>query len=359
MNRASHLLNSVLCCCGMLLLAGCKITPSVPSPLPSAPSSAGPPITSGGTTPGAPLGVGIPPSVYVVVSDFATYKDWSPDSVIIFPTATTGYLDDGVPNWEIAGSRISLDGAGNLYVLTDKHIGVIPPYTPLLTELRTLPVGPGTKIPTVKDMAVSQKGEIFISDGNGIAVFGETANSVADPVRYISGNSQPGGGPSTAITPGLIAVDASDNLYVQNTVDSSIVVFGPTATGPVVPSRIIAGPLAELTSDGQIMGMTTDSTGNLYVLCNCVQAGTNKTQLGVLEFGPTANGNVSPIRFVTTAGMNSNNYVGTGIAVDAAGTIYVSGGTTIFEFSDAASGDVMPTNTVVVGYGSPTGITVH
>jgi hypothetical protein len=353
MNRASHLLTSILCYGGMLLLVGCKITPS-------APSSAGPPVTSVGTTPaGAPLGVGIPPSIYVVVSDFATYKDWSPDSVIIFPTATTGYLGDEVPNWEIAGSRISLDGTGNLYVLTDKHIGVIPPYTPLLTESRTLPIGPGTKIPTVKDMAVSQKGELFISDGNGIAVFGETANGLTDPVRYISGNFQLGGGPSTAITPGRIAVDASGNVYVQNIADSSIVVFGPTATGAVVPSRMIAGPLAGLTSDGQIVGMTTDSTGNLYVLCNCVQASTNKTELGVFEFGPTASGNVSPIRFVTTAAMNSNNYSGTGIAVDSVGTIYVSGGTTIFEFSAAASGDVMPTNAVVVGYGSPTGIAVQ
>jgi hypothetical protein len=293
------------------------------------------------------------------VSDFATYKDWSADSVIIFPTTTTGYLGDEVPNWEIAGSRVSLDGAGNLYVLTDKHIGVISPYTPLLTESRSLPVGPGTKIPTVKDMAVSQKGELFISDGNGIAVFGETANGLADPVRYILGNSQPGGGTSTAIIPGLIAVDASDNLYVQNTADSSIAVFGPTATGNAIPSRTIAGPLAGLTSDEQIVGVTTDSTGNLYVLCNCLQAGTNKTELGVFEFGPTANGNVSPIRYVTTAGMNSTNYPGTGVAVDSTGTIYVSGGTAIFEFSATASGDVMPTNTVVIGYGSPIGIAVH
>jgi hypothetical protein len=353
MTRTSHLLNSVLCCCGMLLLAGCKMTPSAP-----------PPIASGGTSPaGTTLGSGIPASIYAVVSGIATDGNWSPDSIFIFPTTTTVYLDDEVANWEIAGSRVSVDGAGNLYVLTDKDIGVIPPYTPFLAKLRSLPIGPGTKITTVKDMAVSQTGELFISDGKGIAVFSATATRDADPVRYILGNSQLGGGPSTAITLGLIAVDASDNLYVQNIADSSIVVFGPTATGTVVPSRTIAGPLARLTSDSQIVGVTTDSAGNLYVLCNRLQPGSDKTNLGVFEFDPTANGNVSPIRSVTTAGMNSN-YSGTGVAVDSAGTIYVGGGagsnTSIFEFSATASGDVNPTNTVTLRYGgSLTGIAVH
>jgi hypothetical protein len=361
MTRTFYLLNSVLYCCGIVLLAGCKITPSAPPvTLPVTP-----PVTSGGTTPpgGPSVGESLPASIYAVVSGIAEDKNWSSDSVFIFAKTTTSYLNDEVASWEIAGSKIRTDSAGNLYVLTDKDISVIPPYTPLLTKLRSLPVGPGTKIPTVNDMAVSLTGEIFISDGKGIAVFDETANGTADPARYILGNSQPGGGPATAIAPGLIAVDPSGNLYVQNTADSSIAVFGPTATGTVVPSRKIAGPQAQLNSDGQIDGVATDTAGDLYVLCNCVAADNGKPILGIIEFDPAANGNVSPIRSVTTAGMNSN-YSGTGVAVDSAGTIYISGGkdsnTTIFEFSATASGNVAPANTVTLLYGgSLTGIAVH
>ena len=202
---------------------------------------------------------------------------------------------------------------------------MIPPTAPYLTTARTLPVGPGTKIDAVNDMVASLTGEIFVSDGKGIAVFSATATGNAGPSRYILGNTQSGGGASTAIVPGVIAVDAADNLYVQNTVDSSIDVFGPTDTGTVIPLRTIAGPLARLTSSGaQITGMTTDAAANLYVLCLCSRQDGDGTDFEVLEFGP-ANGNAAPIRFVTTPGMDSN-YFGSGVAVDSAGTIYVSGG---------------------------------
>jgi hypothetical protein len=198
-------------------------------------------------------------------------------------------------------------------------------------------------------MVASLTGEIFVSDGKGIAVFSATATGNADPVRYILGNSQTGGGPSTAIVPGLIAVDAADTLYVQNTADSSIVVFGPTDTGTVVPSRTIAGPLAGLTSNGaNITAMTTDTAGNLYVLCNCSKPDGTGTYFGVFEFSPTANGNVAPMRLFATPGMASN-YSG-GVAVDSAGTIYVSDGTQIFESSG---------NTVTSLYGSLLGIAAH
>ena len=59
------------------------------------------------------------------------------------------------------------------------------------------------------------------------------------------------------------------------------------------------------------------------------------------------------MRSVTTPGIDPS-YTANGIAVDSAGTIYVSGGagsdTRIFEFSAAASGSVAPSNTVTLKY---------
>jgi hypothetical protein len=247
-----------------------------------------------------------------------------------------------------------VDGAGNIYVVAVNNnnssykvtsINVYSPDSPTGKPVRSLPVGPGTKISAVTRMVASATGEIFVSDGNGIAVFSSTATGDADPVRYILGNSQPGGGSSTAIVPGYsIAVDSSDNLYVLNTLDSSIVVFGPTDTGTVVPSRTIAGPLTQITSP-YYTDMATDALGDLYVLCYCVRT-TGLNAFGVLEFGPTANGNVAPMRYVTTPGMDTE-YEGTGVAVDSAGTIYVMASRVlsqgaVFEFPATASGSVTP-----------------
>jgi hypothetical protein len=384
MTRASDLRNFILCSCGMFLLAGCNVSPGSTASLVSSPPVTIPPVsppatppaplpcvtTPSGTTPppGGTAPLFTQPNIYVVWSGVATDKNCSPDSIFIYSQTqtTTGPLnaDEG----EIAGSEVSVDSVGNIYVLLNNQIEVIPPTAPYLLETsRSLPVGPGTKIAAVKDMAASLTGEIFVSDGKGIAVFSATATGNADPARYILGNSQAGSGASTAIVPGVIAVDSADTLYVQNTADSSIVVFGPIDTGTVVPSRTIAGPLAGLTSNGaHVTGMTTDTAGNLYLLCQCSWPGSNGTDFGVLEFSPTANGNVAPIRFVTTPAMDSS-YSASGVAVDSAGTIYVSGGAwagaQIFEFSATASGSVAPSNTLTWSYGgyagSLSGIAVH
>ena len=229
--------------------------------------------------------------------------------------------------------------------------------------MRSLPVGPGTEIAAVEDVMASTKREIFVSDGKGIAVFSQTADGDDDPVRYIQGTTQRADGSSTAIIPGFITVDSSDNLYVQNLADSSIVVFGPTDTGNVNPARTISGPLTNLFGTGgpvpggggpgQIFGMATDTTGNLYVLCPLPWGA-----FGVLEFGPTANGNVAPIRFLTAPGMYPF-FFNEGIAVDSAGTVYVSMGemltplslpspvvAAVFQFSPSSSGSVTPSRIV-------------
>jgi hypothetical protein len=221
----------------------------------------------------------------------------------------------------------------------------------------------------VQDMAVSPAGEVFVSDGKGVAVFPAITTSAAIPARYIIGQSQSG----ATIVPGHIAVDALDNLYVQNTTDSSIAVFGPTATGTVSPSRTIAGPLARLASKADdVRALTTDASGNLYVLCNCTQPNSTATDFGVFEFDPAANGNVAPIRFVTAPQMTSSFGTDGSIAVDSAGTIYVdtrsaqpyvgiAGGQIIFQFSAGASGSVAPSQTFTLpawDY-SPLKIAVH
>jgi hypothetical protein len=291
----------------------------------------------------------------------------SSSSIVVFPQSANGSVS---PTITIPGSLVSTDAAGNLYVFTGNSIDEYPAGLPTDKPLRSLPVGPTTKISALKDVIASPSGEIFVSDGKGIAVFGSSASGDVDPDRYIMGISQTtDDGASTMIAPGLLTLGPSDTLYVQNPADSSIMVFGNKDTGNVVPSRTIAGPLTRLTGAGYhfILGMATDTPGNLYVLCLCASIEGPGVDYGVFEFDPAANGNVAPIRFVTTPKMYPYTSDGNAIAVDSNGTLYISTGTSsegmrIFEFPATASGSVAPSNTVIVSGWTdspPSRIAVH
>ncbi len=351
MGRTRYLLSFALCSCGMAVLAGCNGR----QPLSS---------TSGGTTPATnPLPTPTQKNLYVVQAGS------DPISTLVFPIAAGS---SSAPSTRIPGSQVSVDGAGNVYTLDQVNDPALTD-TSIVTGIneysanslngapvRSLPAGPGTKISAVQAMTVSPAGEIFVSDGKGIAVFSPTATGNADPVRYIQDLG--GAEPAAIIWTRFMVVDTSGNLYVGTNSDQlPIVVFGPEDTGPVAPSRTIAGPLTHLGSAGcdggyAIFGMTLDDPGNLYVLYRCLSTSFAEST-AVYEFGPAANGNVAPIRSVTTPGMGPGD-TGNGLAVDSAGTIYVSGyvsasnapelfpnfAPAIFEFPATASGTVNPSN---------------
>jgi len=347
MSRTSSLYSFVFCCCALSVLAGCD---GGRQPVSTPPG--------GTTTATDPLPTPAQKNLYVVQAG----RD--PISTLVFPIAAGS---SSTPYLEIPGSHVSVDGAGNIYTLDQENyptfavtsINVYSANSPTGKPVRSLPVGPGTKISAAYDMAVSAAGEIFVNDGNGIAVFSPTATGDADPARYIEDLG--GEEPAAIIWTRFMVVDTSGNLYVGTNSDQRpIAVFGPNDTGPVAPSRTIAGSLTHLggaACEGGfgIFGMTVDDPGNLYVLYRCMTTSDDPSaeSLTVYEFGPTANGNVAPIRSVTTPGMGIY-YAGTGLAVDSAGTIYVSAsyGTespfsfvpAVLEFPATASGTVNPSN---------------
>ncbi len=87
--------------------------------------------------------------------------------------------------------------------------------------------------------------------------------------------------------------------------------------------------------------MTTDAEGNLYVTTNPNAL----NGVGVLEFAPDANGNVAPIRSLSSTSMG--NWSGfLGVAVDSSGLIYVRATDpycgAVFVFAADASGNSDP-----------------
>jgi hypothetical protein len=308
---------------------------------------------SGGTplsTPSPP----VQPSLRITYpSIFVTDYDTTPITVVVLSSTATTVS-------RIPGYHPAVDGVGNLYVVscllgyrscTSASINVYSPDP--FQIVRSLPVGPGTRIPNVYDVTVSAAGEIFVNDGNGIAVFSQTANGDVDPVRRIEGQFL-----AANYNPAM-TVDGAGNLYVP--VAEGIAVFGPGDTGAVSPSRVInvhPGLLA------------TDSQGNLYVL-DYKKRDDGLNPFGVSEYAATASGNAVPLRYITSPGMDTSGWNDSpGIAVDAAGTIYVSatfgnsatnqwGGPGVWEFAADASGSVAPLKTLTWSGENNGGIAVH
>jgi hypothetical protein len=336
--RSTVLLFRVLLGFGVAALlvgvVGCGGNTPIPSlTLPTAPTVPIVPPTSPAVGP-------IIPKPSLLVGD-----DANDPYIFVFPPNATG---SPAPTTVINNARnVSTDGAGNIYVVSGD--GFIQEYLagrPIDTPARSIPLPAGTDaVKVVK--SVSPTGEIFVADAKGVSVFSATANGNDQPARYIMGNSQPDGGQATTIDPGYaLAVDGADNLYMSNNSPTPIVVFGSTATGTAVPVRALGGSLTMLSGRlFDVYGMAIDNAGNLYVNCYCQGAP------AILEFDPTANGNVAPIR--TISGALTLVYIG-GIAVDATGNIYHSTTTnyvtqSVMKYSPAASGNVAPDSVLTVG----------
>lgn len=333
--RRKDFKNLVLCGCVMALLAGCnqQLAPSLAttpgsstSGNPSQPSPTQPP-----SEPSYSVGVSLShPSVIVGTNG------WGPTEV--YHATDSGSV---APYASLEGCFPAVDGQGNVYMLAfhfpwgcgyyPSSIDVYSPDAVGGAGIRSLPVGPGTKITNVIDMAVSPSGEIFVNDGNGVEVFSATANGSDAPVRYIQWD----GGELAPVAPGYIAVDGDDNLYVQN--GGSIAVFGPHDMGLVVPSRVISGPHTQLAG---LSRMTTDIHGNLYV----TTGGDASGNAGVLEFAAGANGDVMPLRSVSSNMSNFDGFLG--VAVDSSGLIYIRATDpycgAVFVFAADASGKTTP-----------------
>jgi hypothetical protein len=245
-----------------------------------------------------------------------------------------------IPGWLPA-----VDGAGNLYVVSC-YFGALYNCSPDIEVYSPDGVIAGkpvrslhTHIASIYDMKVSRSGEIFISDGNGVSVFAKDAAGDDPPARYIEWQSS-----------SSIAVDGSDNLYVRN--GGSIAVFGPTATGTATPARLISGPHVRFRSkyNYDYGALAVDEKGRVYDLCIIDPAVDGLNSFGVLEFAADADGDAEPLRYVTTPQM-TDAYENSGIAVDAAGIIYVSASlalnvAAVLEFPPDASGSVTPSSVI-------------
>ncbi len=225
------------------------------------------------------------------------------NSITVFAAVATG---DAIPAAIIAGSdtrldspvAVTLDAAGNIYVANfDIAVPSITVYAPGAS---------GNAVPT--------------------AVIVGSATGLCDPFA--------------------LAVDAAGTLYVANHCANSITVYAPGANGDVAPTAAIAGDNTGLSSPS---GLALDASGRIYVTNQGDLFGENAS---VEIFSSGAGGNATPLARI--AGGNTGLIAPAGIALDAAGNIYVPNANAspadITIYAAAADGNVAPTSTIVTRF---------
>src|SRR5207247_11267666 len=134
--------------------------------------------------------------------------------------------------------------------------------------------------------------------------------------------------------------------HAGNSTGSSITAYAPGARGNATPSTTIAGSNAGLSWP---WGIARDAVGNLYVVNSWSSSGS--TSITVYAAG--ASGNATPSATIT--GDNTGLSGPHGIALDAAGRLYVANGgsNTITLYAAGPTGNAAPTATTA---GANTGL---
>jgi sugar lactone lactonase YvrE len=239
------------------------------------------------------------------------------NTIQMFPAGANGSMapapkfngDTGI----IAPTGVALDTKGTIYAANDAissgsagsdNVSIYPPGS----NANVSPVATITNISEPQAIAIGSDGTVFVADGGGtdrgsISVFFPASGGKG---TIVSGIDDPSG----------LATDHDGNLYVINSGNQSITVYGPRANGETPPIRIISGEKAKLNSP---VGIAVDAAGKIYV--------TNNGSIGpgadsITVYAPASSGNVAPIAIIT--GPKTKLKLPQGIAIDSDGKIYVA-----------------------------------
>jgi len=209
-------------------------------------------------------------------------------------------------------------------------------------------VGSNTRLSQPKGLALDHLGRLYVANtaSDSILIFQNGATGNVPPIGAIGGSN------SGLQAPQAIAIDIRGRLYVTSAFNSTILVFGAGASGNVRPTDTIVGGNTGLDAP---MGVALDPGGRIYV----ANYGTGSASPSVTVYDAGATGNATPIATIKGASTLLDQPIG--IALDAAGRIYVANsGTTsaqyrITVYAANANGDVAPVATLS---GANTGLSV-
>ena len=257
---------------------------------------------------------------------------------------------------DVANSSITGSQAVTMPALSDKPLYVVNYGTNSITVYAagascnatptTTIAGSNTGLNSPHGIALDGAGQLYVANyaGSTITVYAAGATGNATPTATIAGSSTGLNGPVA------IALDGAGRLYVANlTLPNSsvqtITVYAAGATGNATPTATIAGSNTGLSDP---FGIALDAAGRLYVANYGVAEGPGS----ITVYAAGATGNATPT--ATIAGSNTGLNGPGAIALDAAGQLYVANWAgTITVYAAGATGNATPTATIA---GSNTGL---
>jgi hypothetical protein len=165
-------------------------------------------------------------------------------------------------------------------------------------------------------------------------------------------NGPTGGGPTPL--PGALASGGASKIYViegtASGTNETILEFSTSSTGQVAPATTLIPP-----ADISVLSVATDSTGEIYV-----GGGTSLFSTEILVYAAGATGSATPLRTIEFTGTEFSFLVPNTMTVDASGTIYVAGeGGNVAVIPAGASGVTIPSRLLTSGQlTGPVGVAV-
>lgn len=323
------------------------------------------------------------PSLTVARLYIANVRDCNPsgrrcsgaDRITIYDAGANGNVS---PIARIEGSNTALNGSGavgvdagrNIYVANSSGGGSkgvsITVYAAgangNVAPIRTI-AGSNTELDGPWGIALDTSGKLYVTNlatfpikHDSVTVYAAAANGNVAPIQTIAGSN------TGLKTPFGIALDASGNIYVTNSLSAirkydSVTVYAAGANGNVEPIRAIGG--AHTGIDGPA-GITVGASGKVYVANEGVGFGCAHKSVTVYAAG--AHGDVPPVQKI--CGKLTGIGEPAGVALDAAAHIYVlnekSGRVVVFPAD--ANGDLPPMRTISgskTAILAPRGLAVH
>ncbi len=272
--------------------------------------------------------IGLRPPVSYAQSAFTIYTaDGNSNVVTGFATGAAG---NAAPATAISGpatgllspSAIALDSGGKIYVSNFASgpigTGSVTIYSPAGTgnvaPTATI-VGVDTQLAGPQGIALDGQGHIYVANfANLVTEYASGSSGDAAPIASLSGAA------TQLAAPTGIAIDASGKIYVTNLIGGasaagSITIYAPGSSGNSAPSATIAGTNTGLSGPE---GIALDAAGRIYV-ANLVGGSSGTGSITVYPSG--SSGNAAPA--VTIAGALTALQGPQSVAVDTSGNIYV------------------------------------
>src|SRR6266702_3008825 len=337
---------------------------------PGASGNAVPTVTIGGsnTDLSYPVGIALDTTGSIYVANYYG------SSITVYAPGASG---NATPSTTIAGSNTGLswpwgiarDAAGNLYVvnswsssgstsITVYAAGATGNAAPIATI-----AGANTGLSGPTGLAFDPAGRLYVTnDAGSVTVYAAGASGNVAPIATIGGSSSTD---NTGLNyPVGIARDRAGRLYVTNPGPNTVTVFAAGASGNATPATTIS-TISPANQTGYPTGIALDPAGNVYVTNNQYRATGSGIYPSVTVYAPGAGGTAAPTRTITGAHTGMNGPVG--IARDAAGNLYVANagnsccglGNSITVYGAGARGDAAPTVTIVggnTGLDAPSGV---